>query len=138
MGRLCAPSCKERKEKPYEQSRPSTCDYIEQNPNRVKVSFNETVIADTTQALVLKEGPLPPAPYIPRSDVQMSYLQRTDHSSHCPFKGDASYFSVHVVDQTADNAVWAYETPIDAVAQIKDCLSFYVEKLDVTEEAPSS
>ncbi len=110
---------------------------IEQNPNRVKVAFNGTVIADTTRALILKEGPLPPAHYIPRSDVQMSYLQRTDHSTNCPFKGNASYFSVHVGDQIADNAVWAYETPIDAVAQIKDCLSFYVEKLDVSEESPS-
>ncbi|MCY3954405.1 MAG: DUF427 domain-containing protein [Nitrospira sp.] len=110
---------------------------IEQNPNRVKVSFNGTVIADTTRALVLKEGPLPPANYIPRSDVQMSYLQRTDHSTHCPFKGDASYFSVRVGNQIADNAVWAYETPIDAVEQIKDCLSFYKEKLDVSEEIRS-
>ena len=111
---------------------------IEKNPNRVKVSFNGTVIADTTQALVLKEGPLPPANYIPRRDVQMSYLRRTDHSSHCPFKGNASYFSVQVNDQTADNAVWTYETPIDSVTQIKDCLSFYVEKLEVSEEAPGN
>lgn len=110
---------------------------IEQNPHRVKVSFGGTVIADTTQALVLKEGSLPPANYIPRSDVQMSYLQRTDHSTHCPFKGDASYFSVRVGDQIADNAVWAYENPIDSVAQIKDCLSFYVEKLGVSEEIRS-
>lgn len=110
---------------------------IEQNPNRVKVSFNGTVVADTTRALILKEGPLPPANYIPRDDVQMSYLQRTDHSTNCPFKGNASYFSVRVGDQTANNAVWAYETPIDAVAQIKDCLSFYVEKLDVSEESTS-
>ena len=109
---------------------------IEQNPNRVKVSFNGTVIADSTRALVLKEGPLQPATYIPREDVQMTYLRRTDQSTRCPFKGEASYFSVCVNDQTADNAVWAYEAPIDAVAQIKDCLSFYVEKLDVTEEAP--
>lgn len=111
---------------------------IEQNTNRVKVSFNGTVIADTTRALVLKEGPLPPANYIPRSDVQMSYLKRTDHSTHCPFKGNASYFSVCVGNQTADNAVWAYEAPIDAVARIKDCLSFYVEKLDVSEESPEN
>ena len=110
---------------------------IEQNPNRVTVSFNGTVIADTTRALVLKEGPLPPANYIPRSDVQMSYLQRTDHSTQCPFKGDASYFSIRVGNQVADNAVWTYETPIDAVAQIKDCLSFYKEKLDVSEERRS-
>ena len=111
---------------------------IERNPNRVKVSFNGTVIAETTQALVLKEGPLPPVNYIPRRDVQMTYLRRTDHSTHCPFKGDAAYFSVHVDNQRADNAVWTYETPIDAVAQIKDCLSFYKEKLDVTEESPGN
>lgn len=111
---------------------------IEKNPNRVKVSFHGTVIADTTEALVLKEGPLPPANYIPRRDVQMTYLRRTDHSTHCPFKGNAAYFSVRVGDQTADNAVWTYETPIDSVAQIKDCLSFYKEKLDVTEESPRS
>ena len=109
---------------------------IENNPNRVKVAFHGTVIADTTRALVLKEGPLPPATYIPREDVRMSHLRRTDHSTHCPFKGDASYFSVRVDDQVAENAVWTYETPIDAVAQIKDCLSFYKEKLDVREEGP--
>ncbi|MYC27008.1 MAG: DUF427 domain-containing protein [Nitrospira sp. SB0662_bin_26] len=111
---------------------------IKQNPNRVRVSFNGTVIADTTEALVLKEGPLPPANYIPRRDVQMTYLRRTDHSTHCPFKGNAAYFSVRVGDQTADNAVWTYETPIDSVAEIKDCLSFYVEKLEVSEESPEN
>ena len=111
---------------------------IEKNSNRVKVLFNGTVIADTTQALVLKEGPLPPANYIPRRDVQMAHLQRTDHSTHCPFKGNASYFSVRVDDQIADNAVWTYETPLDSVAQIKDYLSFYMEKLDVIEESPEN
>ena len=111
---------------------------IENNPNCIKVAFNGTVIAETTRALVLKEGPLPPATYIPREDVQMSYLQRTDHSTHCPFKGNASYFSVRVGNEIADNAVWTYETPIDSVAQIKNCLSFYVEKLDVSEESPEN
>jgi len=111
---------------------------IENNPNCIKVAFNGTVIAETTRALVLKEGPLPPATYIPREDVQMSYLQRTDHSTHCPFKGNASYFSVRVGNEIADNAVWTYETPIDSVAQIKNCLSFYVEKLDVSEESPKN
>ncbi len=109
---------------------------IEKNPNRVTVAFHGTVIADTQQALVLKEGPLPPATYIPREDVQMSYLQRTDHSTHCPFKGDASYFSVSVDGNIADNAVWTYEAPIDSVAAITNCLSFYKEKLDVSEESP--
>ena len=109
---------------------------IKKNPNRIKVTFNETVIADTQKALVLKEGPLPPVNYIPREDVQMSYLQRTDHSTHCPFKGDASYFTVDVNDKTEHNAVWTYEAPIDSVAQIKDYLVFYPEKMETIEEVP--
>ncbi len=107
---------------------------IEKNPNRITVTFNGTVLADTQSALVLKEGPLPPANYIPREDVQMSYLQRTDHSTHCPFKGDASYFSVSVNGKTAENAVWTYEAPIDSVAQIKDYVVFYPEKMDAIKE----
>ena len=109
---------------------------IENNPNRILVKFNGTTIAETQKALVLKEGPLPPVNYIPREDVQMSYLQRTNHSTHCPFKGDASYFSVSVEGKTAENAVWTYETPIDAVAQIKDYVVFYPEKMDAIEELP--
>lgn len=107
---------------------------IEKNPNRIKVTFNGIVVADTTKALVLKEGPLPPANYIPREDVHMSYLQRTDHSTHCPFKGNASYFSVHVGGKTAENAVWTYEAPIESVAPIKDYVVFYPEKMDGIEE----
>jgi uncharacterized protein (DUF427 family) len=107
---------------------------IEKNPNRITVTFNGTVLADTQRALVLKEGPLPPVNYIPREDVQMSCLQRTDHSTHCPFKGDASYFSVSVNGKTAENAVWTYEAPIDSVAQIKDYVVFYPEKMDAIKE----
>jgi len=109
---------------------------IEKNPNRITVTFNGTIVADTKQALVLKEGPLPPVNYIPREDVQMSCLERTDHSTHCPFKGDASYFSVSVNGKTAENAVWTYEAPIDSVAQIKDYVVFYPEKMDAIKELP--
>ena len=109
---------------------------IEKNPNRITVTFNGTVLADTQRALVLKEGPLPPVNYIPREDVQMSCLERTDHSTHCPFKGDASYFSVSVNGKTAENAVWTYEAPIDSVAQIKDYVVFYPEKMDAIKELP--
>ncbi len=79
---------------------------IEKNPNRITVTFNGTTVADTKQALILKEGPLPPVNYIPREDVQMSCLERTDHSTHCPFKGDASYFSVSVKGKTSETAFW--------------------------------
>jgi uncharacterized protein (DUF427 family) len=107
---------------------------IEKNPHRIRVKCNGAVIADTRRALVLKEGPVPPMNYIPREDVQMSYLQRTNHSTHCPFKGDACYFSVSVNGKTIENAVWTYETPIDAVARIKNYLAFYSEKMDTIEE----
>lgn len=109
---------------------------IEKNPNRLKVTFNGEVIADSAQALILKEGPMPPANYIPREDVKMSYLQRSDHSTHCPFKGDASYFSIKVKDREAKNAVWTYETPIESVAGIKDYLVFYPDKMDSIEALP--
>ncbi len=109
---------------------------IENNPNRVKVTFNGTVIADTRRALVLREGTLPPVHYIPREDVTMSYLRSTDHATHCPFKGDASYLTVSAEDRTAENAVWTYEAPYPAVADIKDHVAFYREKMDAIEELP--
>ncbi len=114
--------------------RPAHSITIEKNPNRVKVTFNGTVIADTTRALVLHEGTLPPVQYIPREDVNMSYLRHTDHATHCPFKGDASYCNVSAGDRTAENAVWTYEAPDPAVAAIKDHVAFYPNKMDAIEE----
>jgi uncharacterized protein (DUF427 family) len=111
---------------------------IEPNPNRVKVTFNGTVLADTRRALILREGPLPPAQYIPREDVVMANLRPTSHSTHCPFKGDASYFTVSAGGKTAENAVWTYETPLEAVADIKRYLAFYPDKMDAVEEFPLS
>jgi uncharacterized protein (DUF427 family) len=111
---------------------------IERNPHRVQVMFNGAIIADTRQALVLREGPLPPAQYIPREDVTMSFLRPTTHSTHCPFKGDASYFSVSAGGKTAENAVWSYESPLLAVADIKDYVAFFPEKMDAVEELPIS
>jgi len=100
--------------------------------------FNGTVIADTQRALILREGSLPLVNYLPREDVKMTHLQRTDHSTHCPFKGDASYFTVSVDDRTAENAVWTYEDPLASVGAIKDYVVFYREKMDAIEELPIS
>lgn len=111
---------------------------IEPNRNRVKVTFNGTVIADTRRALTLREGPLPPAQYIPREDVTMDFLRPTTYFTHCPFKGDASYFTVSVDGQSAENAVWTYEAPLLAVSDIKDYVAFYPEKMDAIEELPAS
>lgn len=107
---------------------------IEKNPNRVKVTFAGKLIADSNRALVLREGKLPPVVYFPREDADMTWLQRTNHSTHCPFKGNATYFSIHVQGKSAENAVWTYESPIPAVAGIKDHFAFYKEKMDRIEE----
>lgn len=107
---------------------------IEKSQNRVKVTFNGTVIADTRRALVLREGTLPLVHYIPLKDVTMSYLRSTDHSTHCPFKGDASYFTVSEQGRVAENAVWAYEASYLAVAAIKNHVAFSREKMDAIEE----
>ncbi|MDR4483717.1 MAG: DUF427 domain-containing protein [Nitrospirales bacterium] len=110
---------------------------ITPNPNRIKVTFNGTVIADTNRAVTLREGPVPPVQYFPREDVTMTYLHPTAHSTHCPFKGDASYFTVSVNGRTAENAVWTYETPLASVADITNYMAFYPEKMDAMEEFPS-
>ena len=110
---------------------------IEKNPNRVTITFHGKVIADTEQALVLREGPLPPVLYVPRQDVTMSLLQPSEHTTHCPFKGDAAYFSIRAGGNSGENVAWTYESPIPAVAEIKDYLAFYQEKMDSIEEFSS-
>lgn len=84
-------------------------------------------------ALVLREGTYPAVFYVPRADVDMSVLARTEHFSHCPYKGDASYFSIPAGGARAVNAVWTYEAPHDAVAAIKDHLAFYPDRVDAIE-----
>ena len=107
---------------------------ISRNGKRVRVSFAGKTIADTTRALTLNEAGYPPVNYIPRADADMSALKATDHASHCPYKGDAGYFTIAVDGRSADNAVWTYEQPYPAVAEIKDHLAFYGSKVDKIEE----
>jgi len=97
---------------------------------RVRVTLKGEVIADTREALALKEGSYPVVYYIPRKDVKMDRLVRTAHSTHCPFKGDASYFSLQ---DGPENAVWSYEKPYDEMTMIKDYLAFYPNKVDAIE-----
>jgi uncharacterized protein (DUF427 family) len=98
---------------------------------RIVVRAGGEVIADTRHALQLSEAKYPAVYYVPRADARMDRLARTDHATHCPFKGDASYFSIAGV---ADNAVWSYERPYDEVAEIRDHLAFYPDKVDVEVE----
>ena len=107
---------------------------IEPNPKRVRVVFNGRVVADTTRALTLREATLPPVQYVPRDDADISLLERTDHRTHCPFKSDASYFTIRADGRVAENAVWTYEEPYPGVAAIKDHLAFYPDRVDRIEE----
>jgi uncharacterized protein (DUF427 family) len=107
---------------------------IERNPARVVVSVAGCVIADTRSALTLREATLPPVQYIPRSDVDMSLLQRTEHATYCPYKGDCAYYSIAAGGERATNAVWTYEQPYAAVAAIKDHLAFYPSRVDSMEQ----
>lgn len=108
---------------------------IERNPGRVIVRFDGGIIADTRAALSLREANYPPVLYIPRSDVDMTRLTRTDHSTTCPFKGEVAYFSIDgETGARAENAVWSYETPHDAVAEIREYLAFYPGLVDAIEE----
>jgi uncharacterized protein (DUF427 family) len=97
---------------------------------RVRVSFNGELIADSRDALVLHEGSYAPVYYLPRADVKMERLIRTSHTSHCPHKGDATYYSI-CNGQTARNAVWSYERPLAHVAAIKERLAFYPDKVEL-------
>jgi uncharacterized protein (DUF427 family) len=83
----------------------------------------------------LKEASYPAVNYIPREDVDMTLLERTDHSTYCPYKGDCSYFSIHIGGDAGRNAVWSYETPYPAVAGIKDRLAFYPDRVTMEETA---
>ena len=107
---------------------------ISANPTRVVVSVAGHVIADSRESLKLQEASYPAVLYIPRKDVDMTLLQRTDNSTYCPYKGDASYFSIPVGGERSLNAIWTYEAPYDAVAIIKDHVAFYPDRVDSIEE----
>lgn len=82
-------------------------------------------LGETNNALELLEGDKDPVIYFPRNDIAMAFLDRTDKVTHCPGKGDATHFSIVNKSSVTDNAVWSYEDPIQAVAEIKDHLAFY-------------
>jgi uncharacterized protein (DUF427 family) len=103
---------------------------------RVRVTHNGRVIADTRRALALKEASYPVVHYIPREDVDMSLLARTTHATHCPYKGDAGYYSIAVDGRHSENAIWSYESPFPAVREIAGHLAFYPQRVDAIELLP--
>jgi uncharacterized protein (DUF427 family) len=106
------------------------------NPARIVVTVAGKVVADTTRALALQESTYPAVQYIPIEDVDRTLIERTATRTYCPFKGDASYYSVPVGGDRAVDAIWVYETPYPAVAQIKDHVAFYPHRVDSIEITP--
>ena len=107
---------------------------IERNPRRVVITVAGKVIADTTAALTLREANYPPVEYIPRAGVDMAALERSEHATYCPYKGEANYFTVPSGGPRSHNAIWTYEAPYEAIAEIKDHLAFYPDRVDSIEE----
>jgi uncharacterized protein (DUF427 family) len=108
---------------------------IERNPARITVSVGGRVVADTRNALTLREASYPPVQYIPRKDVDMSLLERTQHTTYCPYKGDASYYSIPSGGAKSVNAIWTYEAAFPAVAEINEHVAFYPDRVDKIETA---
>ena len=110
---------------------------ITPNPGRVMVTVGGVVIADTRRALNLQEANYPAVQYIPREDARMDLLQRSQTHTYCPYKGEASYFSIPAGGEKSVDAVWTYETPYAAVAAIRDHLAFYTSRIDSLMETKS-
>jgi uncharacterized protein (DUF427 family) len=108
---------------------------IEKSPARVVVSVGGRVIADSRDTLALREATYPPVHYVPRKDVDMSLLERTSHATYCPYKGDASYYSIPIGGERTVNAVWTYEAPYEAVAEIGSHLAFYPNRVEIRVES---
>jgi uncharacterized protein (DUF427 family) len=105
---------------------------IEKNPARLRISLAGQFIGETRNALTLREATYPAVHYVPRADMDMTLLQRTEHSTYCPYKGECSYFSIPSGGARLENAVWSYERPYDAVAEIKDHLAFYPDRVQIS------
>jgi len=128
-------------DKPVLQPGPDHPITVTPSGSRVVVTVAGKVIVDTRSALTLQEATYPPVQYVPLSDVDESVLQRTATESYCPYKGEASYYSITVDDSTAVDAVWEYQNPYPSVAAIKGHVAFYpdrVESIDVEADGDRS
>ena len=117
-------------DKPVKSPGPDHPISVEPNRSRVVVKVGGKIIADTSSALTLREASYPPVQYIPRPDVDMTALARSEHTTYCPYKGDASYYSIPEGGDRSRNAAWTYETPFEVMGQIKHYIAFYPDRVD--------
>lgn len=104
------------------------------NPNRIRVVVGGVIVAETTRALTLREASYAPVHYVPRDDVELDLFERSSRTSHCPYKGKASYYSVMAGGLEKRDVAWSYEAPLPAVREIAGHLAFYPNKVDAIEE----
>lgn len=107
---------------------------IEPNPNRVVVRVDGLIVADSSHALVMRAPGAADTQYIPRAEVDMTRLVRSTHATHCPYKGEAAYWSLRTGARVVENAAWSYESPHADVAAIAGYLAFYPDRVDAIEE----
>ena len=100
---------------------------------RIIVKVATRRIADSCEALILKEAAYPPVHYIPRKDVDMRQLQRTSYQTYCPYKGECAYYSIPAGGERSVNAVWTYEAPYAAVSEIQEYMAFYPDRVDAIQ-----
>jgi uncharacterized protein (DUF427 family) len=110
---------------------------IEKTSSHVVVSVLGKTIADSHDAVLLREAHYPPVLYVPRKDVDMTLLERTEQASYCPYKGDCSYYSIPTGKERSINAIWTYETPYEAVSQIAGHMAFYPDRVDSISVTPT-
>ncbi|WP_300577199.1 DUF427 domain-containing protein [Phenylobacterium sp.] len=98
---------------------------------RMRAAFQGHIIADSDDVLILREGKLAPVAYFPRADIEMGYFARTDRSTHCPFKGDAAYYTVTLEGEILENVAWTYEDPLPGATRIDGRVAFYADRVEV-------
>jgi uncharacterized protein (DUF427 family) len=108
---------------------------VEPNPGRVCVRLNSTVVADSSAAVVVRETNLDPVLYFPRDDVRFELAEATTHQTFCPFKGEASYWTFRCAGLTEKNLAWSYEAPFDQVAQLRNYVAFYPDRVEFSHNA---
>ncbi len=110
---------------------------VEPSANRVRVRLDNQVVADSLQALVVRETNHDPVAYFPREDVRFAFFERTDHRTFCPFKGDASYWTVRAGERVEENVAWTYEDTFDEVADLRGYVAFFQDRVDCEDPPPA-
>jgi acyl-CoA thioesterase-2 len=107
---------------------------LEPNPRRVQARLGDAIVADSRRTLTVRETRHDPVVYFPREDVRFELLERTDHRSFCPFKGEASYWTVRLGERAEENVAWGYEDPFEQVAGLEDHVAFYADRIELIDD----